>query len=105
MIEIEPEKTPEEVFTEWHENGEDDYELIGYMEGLLKRAEEAERKLAEMTLWTPCSERLPDKTGWYIVCYAGVVTVALAFWNNNQQYFNQAAPRYWQPLPQPPEEE
>ena len=52
--------------------------------------------------WLTCSERLPDKTGWYIVCDAGIVTVA--FWNNNQQYFNQSAPRYWQPLPQAPEE-
>lgn len=69
----------------------------------------------ERTRWIPCSERLPEERGCYLVAvkhwYDGKSVTREAFWNGADwlscEKRMEITPRvtHWQPLPKPPKEE
>nr|DAE37744.1 MAG TPA: Protein of unknown function (DUF551) [Caudoviricetes sp.] len=69
----------------------------------------------ERTKWIPCSERLPEESGCYLVTvkhwYDGKPVTREAFWNGADwlscEKRMEITPRvtHWMPMPEPPEEE
>ena len=56
-------------------------------------------------LWTPITERPPDKRGDYLV-FTSDSTMTVATWGGEHFYMPEfAAVTHWMPCPQPPESE
>lgn len=56
-------------------------------------------------LWTPITERPPDKRGDYLV-FTSDSTMTVATWGGEHFYISKfAAVTHWMPRPQPPESE
>lgn len=66
----------------------------------------AERTGGRMSEWIPCSERLPEKNGVYIVSYEDAVS--WLYWFNGKWFFHPSNPAReetgtiyaWMPLPE-----
>lgn len=58
--------------------------------------------------WIPCSERLPDMPGDYLVCtkneYYGTKNVSKRYFNGGCWSGRWTNITHWMPLPEPPEE-
>lgn len=76
------------------------YEIADMVENLIDIVSEVEVEYGNG--WIPCSERLPEKYGRYLVCNDGVAWIADFF---NSTWFGKRC-RYsdviaWMPLPEP----
>lgn len=61
-------------------------------------------RLPSAQQWIPCSERLPDKTGRYLVCKSdwGSFEVDVdAYSEEGKSWFTSRGVRAWMPLPDP----
>ena len=59
--------------------------------------------------WISVKDRLPDEDGWYLVCKHNRVRVAEwckdCWYNESDLPIDDCAITYWQPLPEPPQDE
>ena len=78
-------------------------------EDLIKRLNkwiEAFSKMEKTTHWIPVTERLPEKTGSYLVYVYGEVT-EMNYWHGKWHSLGDdytKAVTHWMPLPEPPKE-
>ena len=84
----------------------DGFNACGYVEEPFERLEKALKEIPPAQQWIPCSERLPEATGVYIVTcniYNGDkvdgVTATWSYWRRNEWMMKDVLA--WMPLPKP----
>lgn len=95
----------------WNYEGECDFYSMGsgdeidmpcYRERYKEILEEAQEE-RQMGIWIPCSERLPEENGRYLVTNSawGAMEVDWNAWVNGAWLYPNTKPIAWMPLPEP----